>query len=119
VEVISTQPERDAERLLRRFLERAYRTPVSEADVPRFLAIARHAWQTGQSFQDGMLAAYTAVLSSPGFLYFHETPGPLADGALAERLSYFLWNSCPDAELRQLAARGDLHRPSVLRQQKE
>src|SRR5204863_2690957 len=36
-----------------------------------------------------------------------------------DRLSYFLWNSCPDAELRQLAERGLLHRPKVLYQQSE
>ena len=119
VEAISMHPELDAERLLRRFLERAFRTPVSEGDVPRFLSVARHAWQAGYGFTEGMLAAYTAVLSSPGFLYFHETPGPLADGALAERLAYFLWNSCPDAELRLVAARGELHHPRVLRRQTE
>jgi hypothetical protein len=58
-------------------------------------------------------------LSSPGFLYFNEQPGKLTDNALAERLSYFLWNSAPDAELRKSASRGELHKPGVLRTQTE
>jgi hypothetical protein len=66
-----------------------------------------------------MIAGYTAVLSSPGFLYLAEKPGKLDDTALAERLSYFLWNSCPDAELRQLAEQGRLHDPDTLNVQTE
>jgi hypothetical protein len=66
-----------------------------------------------------MVAGYTAILSSPGFLYFDEKAGRLADSALAERLSYFLWNSAPDSELRQVAERGELHRPKILRGQTE
>ena len=42
---------------------------------------------------------------------------PLTDYALANRLSYFLWSSMPDAELLAHAARGDLRRPDVLRAQ--
>jgi hypothetical protein len=59
------------------------------------------------------------VLSSPAFLYLREKPGRLDDRALAERLAYFLWNSCPDDELFNLAQRGELHRPAVLRLQIE
>ncbi len=119
VEVISQAPERDAERLLSGFMRAAYREPVDPADVQRFLAVIRCALAAGQSFTESMIAGYTAVLSSPGFLYFSEKPGRLSDLALAERLSYFLWNSAPDAELRQLAANHQLHRPSVLREQTE
>jgi hypothetical protein len=39
---------------------------------------------------------------------------PLSDYALANRLSYFLWSSMPDAELLAHAKAGDLHRPKVL-----
>jgi hypothetical protein len=39
---------------------------------------------------------------------------PLTDYELANRLSYFLWSSMPDAELMQHAAAGDLHRPDVI-----
>ena len=40
--------------------------------------------------------------------------GPVSDWELASRLSYFLWSSQPDAELRQAAADGRLHEPDVL-----
>jgi hypothetical protein len=119
VEVVSTNAENDAEGLLRRFLAAAYRTKPSEWDVQHFLGITRHALQASYSFTDAMIAAYTGVLSSPGFLYLHEDPGRLNDTALAERLSYFLWNSYPDAELRQLALRGELHQPKILRHETE
>ena len=39
---------------------------------------------------------------------------PISDHELAARLSYFLWASMPDAELRRLADRGELRKPGVL-----
>ncbi|HND56796.1 MAG TPA: DUF1592 domain-containing protein, partial [Pirellulaceae bacterium] len=57
-------------------------------------------------------------LTSPAFLYRGEKAaaktGPVNDWELATRLSYFLWSSTPDDELRQLAAAGKLHEPEVL-----
>jgi hypothetical protein len=117
VEVVSAQPLVDAERLLRVFLNEAYRHPVSGSEVRRFLPVVRSALAQGNSFADSMIAAYTAVLSSPGFLYLEERPGRLDDEALAERLSFFLWNTAPDGELRQLARSKQLRRPEVLRAQ--
>ena len=119
VSVESKHPEQDAEKLLQAFMEAAYRHPIQKADVDRFLSVVRCALKSGQSFTDAMIAGYTGVLSSPGFLYFNEKPGRLDDWALAERLSYFLWNSCPDRELRELARRNELHRRKVLEQQTE
>jgi hypothetical protein len=119
VEVLSTNLAGDTERLLRQFMQRAYRGPVRELDVQRFLGVIRNALNAGHGFTDAMIAGYTGVLSSPSFLYLSEKPGRLEDRALAERLAYFLWNSCPDEELRGLAERGVLHRPAVLRQQTE
>jgi hypothetical protein len=42
---------------------------------------------------------------------------PLSDWELAGRLSYFLWSSLPDAELRRAATVGELHRPEELARQ--
>jgi hypothetical protein len=117
VEVSSNGPEADARRLLRQFMSRAYRRPFPDEEVNRFLDIVRYAMHSGYSFTDAMVAAYTGVLCSPDFLYLADQPGRLDNWALAERLSYFLWNSCPDDELRRLAAAGDLHQPEVLRRQ--
>src|SRR6185436_11827394 len=113
----STNVDADADRLLRRFLESVDRRPPESNNVERFSQVIRAAQQAGFSFADAMIAGYTAVLSSPGFLYFDERPGPLDDRALAERLSYFLWNTRPDEQLCRLGESSELHRPEVLRQQ--
>lgn len=119
VTVISQKPMADAERLLREFVRRAYRRPAPEAEWKRFLPVVESALERGNSFTDAMVAAYTAVLCSPGFLCLEESPGRLDGHALAARLSFFLWNSPPDDELRAMAARDALHQPDTLRAQTE
>lgn len=119
VEVISAVPARDAERLLRRFMARAYRRPVQEGDVQRFLALFHEQSGQGRGFAKAMLATYTAVLASPAFVFVEEQPGRLDDHALATRLALFLWNSEPDEVLRARAAQGELRRPEVLRAETE
>jgi hypothetical protein len=119
VEVVSANPKQDAERLLRGFLKRAYRRPVTEADVQRFLKFVEGRMTAGLSFTEAMVAGYTAVLASPGFVYLNEKPGRLDDNALATRLTLFLWNSEPDAALRARASRGELSKPDVLRAETE
>ena len=104
---------RDPEQLLRNFLRRAYRRPATREDVARFLGVARKALDAKLPFEEAMIAAYSAVLCSPGFVCLEEKPGPLDPAALASRLSYFLWNSPPDAELRA----ADLGKADVLRAQ--
>ena len=118
-EVESAAPRQDAERLLRSFLKTAYRRPVAEADVQRFLALFDDQFKKGHGFTRSLLSAYTAVLASPGFVFVEEKPGRLDDHALATRLALFLWNSIPDDTLRALADRGELGKPDVLRAQTE
>ena len=117
VEVTPRDAAQDAERLLRRFVQQAYRRPVSPQEEVRFLPLVQNALKTGSSFAEAMVTGYTAVLTSPSFLYLQDKPGRLDDYALAERLAYFLWNSPPDAELLALAKSGQLHEPTTLRQQ--
>lgn len=114
VEVISKNPA-DAERLLRRFMQRAYREPFADQDVQRFLRVIEAARKAGSDFADSMIAGYTAVLCSPKFVCLEEKPGRLDNAAVATRLSCFLWNSAPDDELRA----ADLSKPEVLRAQTE
>ena len=118
-EVQSAAPRQDAERLLRSFLNQAYRRPVTDADVQRFLTLYDEQFQKESGFTRSLLAAYTAVLSSPGFVFAQETLGRLDDRALATRLALFLWNSIPDDTLRRLADGGELGRPEILRAQTE
>ena len=117
VEVISTNHLKDAENLLRNFLQHAYRKPAADRELNRFLPVVQSALDKGNNFTDAMIAAYTAVLCSPEFISLDEKPGRLDDYAIASRLSFFLWNSPPDDELRALAAKGKLSNPDTLRAQ--
>lgn len=117
VEVISKSPQQDADRLLRNFIQKAYRRPIEEADVQPFLGLFNREFGLGSGFARSMLTAYTGVLVSPSFVFVEEQPGKLDDWALATRLALFLWNSTPDSALRARAEEGELHKPEVLRQE--
>jgi len=119
VEVTSADPAKDAARLLKAFIEQAYRRPVAPGEVPRFLPVVAGVLKAGGAFADAMITGYTAVLCSPEFVCLEEKPGKLDDYAVASRLAFFLTNSAPDAELRSLAAQGKLRQPAVLRAQTE
>ena len=116
-------PEEAAAKILAAFLPRAFRRPARPGEVERYLAIFRGAQKRGETFDHAVLLALEAVLVSPNFLFRIETPNPGAeiqpvdDYALASRLSYFLWGSMPDATLFDLAAKGKLHDPEVLKSQ--
>jgi hypothetical protein len=70
-----------------------------------------------ESFANALRIGYRAILCSPRFLYFVESPGRLDDYALATRLSYFLTGVGPDRELSELAKEGKLSDRKVLREQ--
>ncbi len=110
----SKDPAADSRRLLKIFLQRAYRHPVPDGDLERFTGLAAKSMAAGFSFTDSMISAYTAVLCSPAFVTLEEKPGQLDSYAIASRLSYFLWNSEPDSDLRELAARNQLQDSAVL-----
>ncbi len=117
VVVESTQPLRDARRLITQFIEAAYGKPATDEDIDRFVAVVDTALAADVPLIDAMLAGYTAVLCSPGFICLDEQPGPLDDRALAARLGLFLWNSSPDTQLRQLANSGQLNKAGVVKDQ--
>jgi len=117
LEVVPHDPDADAARLVRGFVARAYRRPVQKEEVEPFVRLVRTAQSNGMSFTDAMITAYSAVLCSPSFVTLEEKPGALDNYALASRLSYFLWNSAPDAALRNAAGRGDLTKPGGLQAQ--
>lgn len=96
-----------ARKIIRRFLNRAFRRPVSERQVDRYMAFWRDIKDDFPKLQDSLKEVMVAALCSPNFLYLPETEAS-ADFALASRLSYFLWNSPPDSALLKLAASGRL-----------
>jgi hypothetical protein len=131
LEPISAKPQEDAERLIRAFLPRAFRGPVSEELAKHYIGRVHEKLADGYSFFDAMSYGYKSILSSPHFLVLREpSVDSVADGAnlkspklddyaVANRLAYFLWSSPPDDELLALAARGELTKPDVLRAQVE
>jgi len=119
VEVVSKNPEADAERILSKFARRAFRRTVTDADVKPFLTLAKAKLAAKHSFEKAVRVGLTAILLSPDFLFLWEKPGKLDDFALASRLSYFLWCTMPDEELIALAEQKKLAQPDVLRGQVE
>jgi len=108
------------------FVKRAFRGPVTDADVSRFVDIVEMATDDGELFEQGIQFAMQAVLVSPRFLFRIETDRrpddpmaerPVTDYELASRLSYFLWSSMPDDELFLLAERGSVRDADVLKRQ--
>ena len=120
-EVVSDQRLVDAERILREFAGRAFRRPVTDAEIQPFLTRVKSRLDSGYTFEQALRVGLKAVLVSPSFLFLQEKGAlpRLDDFALASRLSYFLWSSMPDAALYQLANENKLHEPEVLRQQVE
>jgi Protein of unknown function (DUF1592)/Protein of unknown function (DUF1588)/Protein of unknown function (DUF1595)/Protein of unknown function (DUF1587)/Protein of unknown function (DUF1585)/Planctomycete cytochrome C len=101
---------------------RAYRRPVTDADLNPLLALYEAGRREG-SFDSGIEMALRALLVSPNFLFRVERdPAASAAGSayrvndfeLASRLSFFLWSSIPDEELLTLAEKGRLKDPAVL-----
>lgn len=102
------------------FAGRAFRRPLKKAEEDELTALYAKLRKQELSHDDAVRLTLARVLVSPAFLYKLEKPGPEAvavpvnDHELATRLSYFLWSSCPDAELRATADAGKLHDPAVL-----
>ncbi|MBC9867494.1 MAG: DUF1588 domain-containing protein [Opitutae bacterium] len=101
--------------ILTRFLPRAFRRPVDKQTIETYLSIAKQHWSEGNSFDDGMHLLIRNILISPRFLYRSLDPAEMDDYDLASRLSYFLAQAPPDAQLIKLAHAGRLSDPEVLR----
>ncbi len=119
MEVVSEQPRVDAERILRDFARRAFRRPVSDADIEPFLARVKSKLDQNVRFEQAIRVGLKGILVSPDFLFLREQAPKLNDFELASRLSYFLWSSMPDEELFELAAANRLHERDVLHEQVE
>ncbi len=121
----NTSDKTAAERILDRFITQAFRRPATDEEVEKFRDLAMFAISRGETFEEGIQIAVTAVLVSPHFLFrvedhsLSEKPAvkPVRDYELASRLSYFLWSSMPDEELFQLAEKKKLRQPAILEKQ--
>ena len=115
--------------VLGKFMKRAYRRPVTEAEINRKVALFERLRKAEPSFEHAIVSTLTAVLCSPNFLLLSEPESTqvaentklekrrIDDYELASRLSYFLWSSMPDESLFELASEGKLHQAEVLLEQ--
>ena len=102
---------------------RAYGRPVTESDLAYLMRFYNEGRLDNQPFDKGVEEIVAGVLASPDFLYrsirgsksaLKTSEVPLTDLELARRLSFFLWNTPPDAELLKLAEANGLSRPGVV-----
>jgi hypothetical protein len=116
--------------ILERLARRAYRRPVTPADLRPLVDMAARSRERGEPFEQGIALALRTMLVSPEFLFRIESTAEVASGstvapagvvaqrisphALASRLSYFLWASMPDDALFRAADDGSLQDPAVL-----
>ena len=114
-----------AKKILSTLAHRAYRRPVTDGDLQPLLGLYNAGRGKGD-FDAGIRMALRGMLVSMGFLFRTERDpenlGPdtvyrISDLELASRLSFFLWSSIPDDQLRGMAESGKLKDPVVLEQQ--
>jgi len=117
-----------ARTIFEQFAFKAFRGVEAEDEfIDRLAAIYDNRRAAGDSFEQALELPLAIILSSPGFLYLNEPVSnptndaderrELSDRELAVRLSYFLWSAPPDQELLDLASRGELSNPDILRSQ--
>ena len=103
------------------FAARAWRRPLAADELSAILESYQADRKDGVKHDPAFRAALARILSSPWFLYRVEQPasvarwGPVSGNELATRLSFLLWESIPDDELRTKAAK--LHEPAIMDQQ--
>src|SRR3954467_3263 len=114
-----------ARKILASLATEAYRHPANNEDIESLMEFYGDA-RKGHDFEAGIKAAIQALLASPKFVFRLEAtpatarpgqPYRITDNDLASRLSFFLWNTLPDAELIKLANANTLHTPAVLDKQ--
>jgi Protein of unknown function (DUF1592)/Protein of unknown function (DUF1588)/Protein of unknown function (DUF1587)/Protein of unknown function (DUF1585)/Protein of unknown function (DUF1595)/Cytochrome C oxidase, cbb3-type, subunit III len=107
-------------RIIGTLARRAYRRPVTPADLAPLHRVYAKAIARGYKPAEGVQFTIASMLVSPHFLFRVEKdplPGTIARVSgveLASRLSYFLWSSMPDEELLRLGETGRLRLPAVL-----
>jgi hypothetical protein len=112
-------PERTRE-ILQTFADRAYRRPARTEEVDRLMDVVAARKKEGEDDFSALKDGLKTALCSPAFLYLLEpevaaaSERRLSAHALASRLSYFLWSTLPDAELRRAADSGELLKRDVL-----
>jgi cytochrome c553 len=115
-----------ASTILKRLATQAYRQPVTSGEIEPLLKFYNEGRKEDSDFESGIKLGLQAILASPRFLFrLEEAPQTIRAGQnykindldLASRLSFFLWDSGPDAELLKVATNGTLRAPAVFEKQ--
>lgn len=100
----TTDREKRVHEFCRRFVERAFRRPITNDETKVFVDLQ---FQASTDLEAAVKRVVLLTLKSPRFLYREVSGGP--DGYdVASRLSFALWDSIPDNELLKAAAAGEL-----------
>lgn len=119
-EIISEDEPADSAKAIKRLAAYAFRRAVTDEDLAPYLALFKKEREKKESFESSLRTVFTALFSSPHFLYLREMPGRLDDLALANRLSLFLNRTLPERELLSLAFQSKLTKnPAALRKETE
>lgn len=98
------------------FLARAYHRDATQADLDRYLALAKKI-QATNGYASAIAAVLEGILQGPEFLYRIELGKPAPDqpalrkptaDEIAARLSFLYWGTIPDEQLRMAAKTGQL-----------
>jgi hypothetical protein len=125
---VNPQNDECIQSFLSAYGEQLFRRPLSQAELASRLEIVAQVVALGGDVYQGLEYALASLLLATEFLFRIESvePDPDAPGQLrmtgyskAARLSFFLWNTTPDAQLLAAAARGDLHDAPKLRREVE
>ena len=74
-QLVSRNPKRDLERLMRTFAEKAFRRPVGQSDLKPYLEIAQEVLEDNLPLVEAIRAGYRAILCSPAFSLLQRTGG--------------------------------------------
>ncbi|QVL33494.1 DUF1592 domain-containing protein [Telmatocola sphagniphila] len=105
---------------LMEFASRAFRRPLQNKEIQDLRVLYQKIRNKGADHEEAFRSVLSRILVSPAFLFRIEKASAgksatkIDDWELATRLSYFLWSSAPDAELRSLAEKQSLRDPNVL-----
>ena len=110
-----TPPRVAAQIILSKLVYRAFRRPVPDTELDRYLSVFDKALAKGEPFERAMRPAIKAILISPYFLFKIEgDAGRVGSYELATRLSYFVWSTGPDEALLSAAKNGELSTPDQI-----
>ncbi len=114
------------------FASRAWRRPLTEKEKQDLRSFYDKTIGADPDHRKAIQALVTRILVAPQFLYRVEQIAdsspvkkasygreikPLTNWEMASRLSYFLWSSIPDNELRRAAGAGELTDPEGIKRQ--